>query len=203
MIKRNLVLIGLPGSGKSTVSALLSRRLGWPLLDTDEMVVQREGRTIPEIFACEGEDYFRRVETVCAREAAGTEEAVIATGGGIVLREENMTALRRSGFVCFLDRGAAEIAEGLDISGRPLLREGREKIYRLARERDALYRKYADVVVSEKTPEAGAEDVSCGNQKTLCHWRSGGAQPVAGDSQCGFEADGTALCVWPGTGARR
>ena len=80
MIKRNLVLIGLPGSGKSTVSALLSRRLGWPLLDTDEMVVQREGRTIPEIFACEGEDYFRRVETVCAREAAGTEETVIATG---------------------------------------------------------------------------------------------------------------------------
>ena len=99
------------------------------------------------------------METVCAREAAGTEEAVIATGGGIVLREENMTALRRSGFVCFLDRGAAEIAEGLDISGRPLLREGREKIYRLARERDALYRKYADVVVSEKTPEAAAEAV--------------------------------------------
>ncbi len=133
MIKRNLVLIGLPGSGKSTVSALLSRHLGWPLLDTDEMVVQREGRTIPEIFACEGEDYFRRVE--------------------------NMPALRRSGFVCFLDRGAAEIAEGLDISGRPLLREGREKIYRLARERDALYRKYADAVVSEKTPEAAAEAV--------------------------------------------
>ena len=76
-----------------------------------------------------------------------------------MLREENMTALRRSGFVCFLDRGAAEIAEGLDISGRPLLREGREKIYRLARERDALYRKYADVVVSEKTPEAAAEAV--------------------------------------------
>ena len=159
MIKRNLVLIGLPGSGKSTVSALLSRHLGWPLLDTDEMVVQREGRTIPEIFACEGEDYFRRVETVCAREAAGTEEAVIATGGGIVLREENMTALRSSGLVCFLHRGAAEIAEGLDISGRPLLREGREKIYRLARERDALYRKYADAVVSEKTPEAAAEAV--------------------------------------------
>ena len=66
MIKRNLVLIGLPGSGKSTVSALLSRRLGWPLLDTDEMVVQREGRTIPEIFACEGGLSRRQVKEAVA-----------------------------------------------------------------------------------------------------------------------------------------
>lgn len=158
-MKQNIVLIGLPGSGKSTVGALLAQRLGWPLLDTDEMIVQREGRTIPEIFAREGEEYFRCAETACVWETVGAAETVIATGGGIVLREENMTALRKSGFVCFLDRGAAEIAEGLDISGRPLLREGREKIYRLARERDALYRKYADAAISEKTPEAAAEAV--------------------------------------------
>ena len=153
-----IFLIGPRGCGKTTVGHALARARHFQFSDTDHRLQAHEQRTVAEIVQAEGWARFRELETLSLK-AVTLPNTVIATGGGIVLREENMTALRRSGFVCFLDRGAAEIAEGLDISGRPLLREGREKIYRLARERDALYRKYADVVVSEKTPEAAAEAV--------------------------------------------
>lgn len=156
---RNIVLTGLPGCGKTTVGQLLAAWTGRVFVDTDEMIAAREGRSIPEIFAAEGEDYFRDVETACAKEAARLEDAVIATGGGMVLRAENMAALAETGVVCFLDRGVDELAGSVDISGRPLLQEGREKIYRLHRERDALYRKYAAAVCMGVSPEETAEAV--------------------------------------------
>ncbi len=156
---RNIVLIGLPGCGKTTVGRLLAARTGRVFVDTDELAAAREGRSIPEIFAAEGEGYFRDVETACAREAARLENAVVATGGGIVLRAENMAALAETGIVCFLNRSVEEIAGSVDISGRPLLKEGREKVYRLHRERDGLYRKYAAAVCTGRTPEEAAEAV--------------------------------------------
>lgn len=90
---KNLVLIGLSGCGKTTFGKRLARRLRLPLLDTDVMIEQKTGRTIPDIFAAEGESGFRDIESVCAKEAAARDGAVISTGGGMVLREENMKAL--------------------------------------------------------------------------------------------------------------
>lgn len=139
---KNLVLIGMPGSGKTKLSKLLAVRLGLTAVDTDQMVAERAGRPIPEIFAESGEQAFRDLETAAVREVAALHGAVIATGGGVILRPENMVALRATGVVFFRDRSPAAIV-GEDHSGRPLIGGDSERVYRLYRERLPLYQKYA------------------------------------------------------------
>ncbi len=143
---KNLVLIGMPGSGKTKMGTLLARRFSLPFLDTDELVVRAAGMTIPQIFDRFGEPHFRDLETKAAHEAAGYPGAVIATGGGMVLREENMAALGKTGVIFFRDRPPEAIV-GEDHKGRPLVgpdkAEARERIFRLYEERIALYKRYA------------------------------------------------------------
>ena len=157
---RNLVLIGMPGSGKTSVGAILSRRLGLPLLDTDELIVRAAGRSIPEIFSSEGEGGFRDRETAAARQAAALDNTVIATGGGIVLRPENMEALAATGMIFFRDRDLEDIL-GEDHMGRPLVGRDPEKLRILYTQRIELYRKYAQYVISNtKTAEEAAARIA-------------------------------------------
>ncbi len=103
--KENIVLTGMPSSGKSTVGQALATALGRPFLDTDAEIVKREGREISAIFAAEGEAYFREVEAAVVRDVANRHTgAIIATGGGAILRDDNVNALRRTGRLYFLDR---------------------------------------------------------------------------------------------------
>lgn len=90
---KNIVLIGLSGCGKSSLARRLARRLKRPLLDTDAMVEAAAGKSVARIFAEEGEACFRDWESRCAREAAAATGAIVATGGGMVLREENMATI--------------------------------------------------------------------------------------------------------------
>lgn len=115
--KTNVVLIGMPGSGGPALGAALAERLGMPLVETDAMVVEKTGRSIPDIFAQDGEAAFRREETAAAagRRMEGT---VISTGGGIILRPENMEILSATGTVYFLDRDPRDIAN-TELDGRP------------------------------------------------------------------------------------
>lgn len=155
----NLVLIGMPGSGKSTVGKLLSRLLGLPLLDTDDMVERTAGRTIPEIFAEQGEEAFRDLESEAAETAAREGPAVISTGGGMIKRQKNMEVLRRGGIIFFLDRPPEKIA-GDDHEGRPLIGADRQRVFQLYAERIGLYRAYADAVISDPaTPEEAADEI--------------------------------------------
>ena len=94
----NLVLIGLRGTGKSTVGRILSMRLKWPFHDTDAIVQDRSGLTIRELFEQKGEPEFRRLESEVVQEFAKLDAAVIATGGGAILNETNVAALRANGF---------------------------------------------------------------------------------------------------------
>ncbi len=159
-MKKNIVLIGMPGCGKSAVGRILAQLLGLPLVDTDELVEQAAGATIPEIFAAEGEVAFRDRETAAARQAAALEGAVIATGGGMVLRPENMEALGASGVIFFRDR-ALEAILGEDHSGRPLVGSDHQKLYKLYTERIGLYRKYAQYTISNTdTAQAAAEQIA-------------------------------------------
>lgn len=158
---RNIVLIGMPGSGKSTVGAALAQALGLPLADTDAMVEQAEGKSVAELFRVEGEPYFRARESEAARKAAALCGAVIATGGGIVLSEDNMRALRKTGTVFFLDRPPEDIVRG-DLSDRPLIGDDRARVFRLYEQRISLYRKYADhIIENSKSPADAAERISC------------------------------------------
>ena len=159
-MKKNIVLIGMPGCGKTAVGRELAGMLHRMLVDTDQLVEQEDGRTIPDIFAQEGEAAFRDRETAAARKAAQMQGVIIATGGGMVLREENMRALRESGVVFFRDRALEDILGG-DLTGRPLLSGDARRIYELYDQRIRLYRAYAHHIISNtKTAWEAAQRIA-------------------------------------------
>ena len=150
---KNLSLIGMPGCGKSTVGQALARLLGRPLVDLDEEIVREAGTSIPEIFARQGEEAFRKIEHRLLLKAAQQSGAVIATGGGIVTRKENMDPMRQNSVVIFLRRELNLLPR----EGRPLSqRDGLEKLYR---QRLPLYKKAADIAVDNVVVEDTASEI--------------------------------------------
>ena len=154
---RNLIFVGLPGSGKSTVGRLAARTLGLPFVDADKALEQAEGRSIPDSFAAGGESYFRTLETRVLTDLCRREGMVLATGGGAVLRRENRTLLKGSGLVIFLDRSPWAIRRTLRRQGRPLLTDD-DAIFRLYRQRRGLYRAAAHHAVNKPTARQAAEE---------------------------------------------
>ena len=145
----SLILIGMPGSGKTTMGRLLSRALNRPFLDTDTMLVQKARMEIPEIFERYGESGFREMETEVIREACREGGKVIATGGGAVLKEENRDAMRMNGYICLIDRPL----EKLDREGRPLSQSTRV-LEKMRQTRMPYYVSLADAVFrNETSPE--------------------------------------------------
>lgn len=140
--RKNIVLAGMPGSGKSTIGRMLAEKLNREFTDTDEMIVQKESRAIPEIFRDNGEAYFRDVETECVKEAGKKMGLVIATGGGAVLRKENRDALRQNAVVIFLDREITSLAT----DGRPLS-SSEEKLKKMYEARYPIYKEISDFTV--------------------------------------------------------
>jgi shikimate kinase len=141
---RNLVLIGLMGAGKTTVGQTISKRLGRPFIDTDEMIEAEEGKTVAEIFHDEGERRFRDLEASAVRAVSATRGQVIAVGGGAVLQRSNVTALRSTGDLVLLDAAPEVLAERVEVENevRPLLTGTEDLAARLAelrRTRDADY----------------------------------------------------------------
>ncbi|SDC79208.1 shikimate kinase [Paenibacillus sp. UNCCL117] len=122
MTKRNLVLIGMMGTGKSTVGHELARRLGLAFVDSDAAVEAEQGMTIKEMFAALGEAAFRTAETAALTAILAREGQVVATGGGAVLAEANRTAMKDGGFVVALAAGAETIIRRVsEDRNRPLL----------------------------------------------------------------------------------
>lgn len=159
--EQNLVLIGMPSSGKTTVGRLLAARTGRPFLDTDEQFVSKTGIPIPDYFAAHGEAAFRRVEREVIAEAARARGSIIATGGGAVLCAENVRALARTGVLIFLDRAPERLCPTAD---RPLA-ASREALAQLYAQRYPLYRAAADLrtdanAAPEQTADAIIKELS-------------------------------------------
>ena len=101
---KNIVLIGMPACGKSTIGYWLSKKIGYPLLDTDKYLEEKENRIISDIFSNEGEEYFRNLETKYLKELSEKEGFIISTGGGAVKKKENIDILKKNGIVIFLKK---------------------------------------------------------------------------------------------------
>ena len=147
---KSIVLIGMMGAGKSSVGHCLRRRTNFSLLDTDEIVTSKFGISIPEIFSKYGEQVFRETETQALREMASAKQTIIVTGGGIVLREENVDFLKRLGVVVWLDGKEETLFKRASRSGnRPLLHgeNPREAFGRMLQARLPLYAKVANIRV--------------------------------------------------------
>lgn len=154
--KENIVLTGMPGSGKSTVGKLLAEKLGRPYLDVDTLITEKTGKTPAELISAEGEQAFRDIESEVIRSIALETGAVIATGGGAVLREENIDALRMNGKIFFLDRPVEQL---LPTEDRPLS-STKEAILQRYYERYDIYVSTADAVIpNSATAEEAAQQV--------------------------------------------
>lgn len=112
----NIVLVGMPGCGKTTIGTVLAEHYGRKLVDTDALIVEKAGMTIPEIFALQGETGFRKIEAEVAKEVGKKKELVISTGGGVIVTPENHDALRQNATVVFINRDISV----LPTDGRPL-----------------------------------------------------------------------------------
>ncbi len=155
----NLVLAGMPGSGKTTVGKALAALSGKPFIDLDAEIVRRAGVPIPEIFARQGEEIFRSLESQVLAEVCGKSGQVIATGGGAILRPENRTAMRRTGRVYHLHRDVRQ----LPTEGRPLSQSG--KLEEMERLRRPLYAAASDVLIEN---DASAEEAAVRIWRDFC-----------------------------------
>ena len=160
-------LVGMPGSGKSTVGPELANRLSVPFVELDDEIERTAGASVREIFDREGEAKFRELEAAALAEAAGRDPSVISCGGGVVLEPANRITLRASGEVVFLFVPLDVLTDRVvPAADRPLIRaEG--DLERLFREREPLYREFAQHVVDASGP---APEVAAAIERELLRW---------------------------------
>ncbi|HOJ92192.1 MAG TPA: shikimate kinase [Dictyoglomaceae bacterium] len=158
--------IGFMGSGKSTVGSLLSERLNFHFVDLDKYLEKEEKKSINEIFADEGEDFFRDRESYYLQKVLlKSKNIVLATGGGVILRDENRSLLREYSFVIYLKGDFDTLIERLENTyekeKRPLLKKSRKELYELWKYRSDLYESTAHLIieVDNKTPFQIVEEI--------------------------------------------
>ena len=152
-MRKLILLIGMMGCGKSTVGRLLAERMRLPLIDLDEEIARAAGKTIPEIFAQEGEAGFRARETAALERALAREAGVIATGGGIVTRAENIRMMREKGFVVWLCRPLEDMIADVRQDTRPnLAGDKAERMRTLYGQRERLYAAAAHLSFDNRMP---------------------------------------------------
>jgi len=150
---KSILLIGMMGCGKSTVGRLLAERMRLPLIDLDEEIARAAGKTIPEIFAQEGEAGFRARETAALERVLTREDGVIATGGGIVTRAENIRMMREKGVVVWLCRPLEDMIADVRQDTRPnLAGDKAERMRTLYGQRERLYAAAAHLSFDNRMP---------------------------------------------------
>jgi shikimate kinase len=173
-VSTNIVLIGFMGSGKTSIGRLVAQRLGFQFVDTDAVVVERAGMSVADIFASHGEAWFRTQETAALRSLGILNRAVISTGGGIILREENRDLLSELGFVAWLTASEEVIFERVSRNKkRPLLHtaDPRATVHELLIERRPFYEAAAQFSVdSTELTHAAAADLLIAEARKAFGW---------------------------------
>ncbi len=149
----NIILVGMPGCGKTTIGGILAETLSRELIDTDALIVELAGKTIPEIFAEDGEEKFRQIEHEAIKLAGKKNGVIIATGGGVVTRSENYAPLCQNGKIVFITRDISLLAK----DGRPLSLSG--NLSEMYKNRLPLYRQFCDIEIANTTPSDSAGQI--------------------------------------------
>lgn len=157
---RNIFLIGFMGCGKSTVASYMAQNYGMEVIEMDQLIVEREGMSIPDIFEKQGEEYFRTVETKLLIEIQSELNKVVSCGGGVVLREQNVSEMKKSGLIVLLMAKPETILERVKgDDNRPLLQGNKnvEFISDMMEKRRPKYEAAADIVI--QTDGKSAEEI--------------------------------------------
>ena len=157
----NIVLIGFMGSGKSTIAKVLAKELDMKVVDMDYEIEREEGRSISDIFAEEGETYFRDLETDYLERVQGKNNKILSTGGGVILRDENVKLLKHIGTVVFLQADVEHIYNNVKgNTDRPLLQveDVKSEIRNRLEAREPYYLKAADVII--QTSRKSVRDIA-------------------------------------------
>ncbi|MFN3966602.1 MAG: shikimate kinase [Endomicrobiia bacterium] len=159
----NIVLTGFMGTGKTVIGKLLAQKLSWEYIDTDELIEKRENMKISDIFATKGEPYFRKIETEVVKDVSKKDKCVISTGGGVVLKEENMIALEKNGIIINLSASPEIIFERTSKDkSRPLLNKEnpKEEIMKLLNFRAPYYDRCAlKINTDDSDPEKNVRKI--------------------------------------------
>ncbi|MEG2670057.1 MAG: shikimate kinase [Oscillospiraceae bacterium] len=141
----NIILIGMPGCGKTTIGKMLADDLKYQFCDLDIKIENEQKLAITQIFSEYGESRFRELENLALVDAMNKKDSIISTGGGIIKRTENVEIMRKFGIVVFIDRPIENIISDVDIKSRPLLLDSKNNLYKLFDERYDLYRNACDL----------------------------------------------------------
>lgn len=145
---KNIVLIGMPGCGKTLIGKMLSEKLHRNFIDLDEYIEKVEGCSITEIFK-NGEENFRSLETEAVIFASKSKSSIIATGGGVIKKAKNIEKLKENGIIFFIDKSPQDIICDINLSTRPLLKNSMQNVNTLFEERYELYKLYSDIIIKD------------------------------------------------------
>lgn len=153
MDKNIILLIGMPGCGKSTIGEELANKINYDFCDMDKYIEEISNSTVKELFNI-SEEYFRDYETLACKELSNKSKIIISSGGGVIKRKKNIDFFKDKGIIIFIDRPIENILKDVDTSSRPLLSDGKSKLYNLYSERYNLYNNYCEIkIVNDTTIE--------------------------------------------------
>lgn len=157
-MKTNIVLIGIMGCGKTTIGKKLSELLNMAFIDIDEDIEKNYG-SIPSLFLL-GEHHFRDIESRHVKFISEMRNTVISTGGGVVLRQPNMKALKETGIVFYVSRSLESIINTIDCSNRPLLKNGTDILHQMHKDREHLYIENSDYIIENTDLEQSVSSIA-------------------------------------------
>lgn len=158
-IRKNILLIGMMGCGKTTLGRILAKKLSYAFIDMDDYIEEISNDSISNLFKV-SEENFRNWETEACRRLSKVNKSVISAGGGVIKKDINMKLFYDNSIIIFIDRPIENILEDIDISKRPLLSDGKEVLYKLKEERYDLYNRYCNYrIINDGTVDDGINSI--------------------------------------------